>query len=579
MSHLISGGASSGGGEAEEAEPPLPAAWSAADVHAWARGCSLPDGVADQLLAEEVDGETLLGLESKREVKESLGLPLGKAAKLWDKIVELRAPSDGAAIEERTLILAPQVAGSEAYMHADSLLRSSWQKKDLYEFLRLLEVQEIKNPPMSARYEEYKRTLPADAVNGNEQLLFHGCSNAAIASIAQKGFVKDFQTSAAGSWQRFGPGFYFATAASKSHEYPLGEMQALRPGQHFRKMILCRVAKGNVLKTSENMDKLPGQAPEGYHSVHGEATADGPLNFDEVVVYSEAAILPYAVVTYELVKHQPNTQPADQGAEEEMAATTSGEVFVVKETGEMLSMTQLFDKEIPKSQCWTLAEAVDQARARAAEALPKATEQGSVLERGLATIQAELSVLEQANADAEERIHGSVAQLQASITDVLQTREAELLAALHTEYAAVKDRLDGQHSEVTVQHRNSQRLCEALLLIPQQKDTAVVRAEQSLSDEITAIDSKTPEVAACVTASLSSFVEPEPSTTDSLLDELKRFALTPAQQRQQAAAKQQERERVAKAAGTQVSLPALPPPAPLPRQEISTTLNLSVAHA
>ena len=63
----------------EEAEPPLPAAWSAADVYAWACGCNLPDGVADQLLADEVDGETLLGLESKREVKESLGLPLGKA--------------------------------------------------------------------------------------------------------------------------------------------------------------------------------------------------------------------------------------------------------------------------------------------------------------------------------------------------------------------------------------------------------------------------------------------------------------------------------------------------------------------
>eukprot|EP01043_Picozoa_sp_COSAG02_P047033 COSAG02_NODE_4466_length_5332_cov_3.159564_6_plen_301_part_01 len=120
--------------QAQEAEPPLPATWSAKDVHTWARGCNLPDGVAEQLLADEVDGETLLGLESKREVKESLGLPLGKAAKLWDKIVELRAPPDGGETE-RMLMLAPQVAGSEAYMHADSLLRSSWQKKDMYEFV------------------------------------------------------------------------------------------------------------------------------------------------------------------------------------------------------------------------------------------------------------------------------------------------------------------------------------------------------------------------------------------------------------------------------------------------------------
>ena len=507
---------------AEEAEPPLPATWSAQDVHAWARECKLPEGVAEQLLADEVDGETLLGLESKREVKESLGLPLGKAAKLWDKIVELRTPHDGGATAEPTLILAPQVAGSEAYMHADSLLRSSWQKKDLYEFVRLVEVQEIKNPPMSARYEEYKRTLP-DAINGNEQLLFHGCSNAAIASIAKQGFVKDFQTTAAGSWQRFGPGFYFATAASKSHEYPLSDMQALQPGQHFRKMILCRVAKGNVLKTSENMDKLPGRAPEGYHSVHGEATTDGPLNFDEVVVYNEAAILPYAVVTYEFVKHQPTTQPAE-GIDEETAGKASTEMFVVKETGQILSVAQLFDKEIAKSQCWTLAEAVDQARARASEALPKATDRASTFERRLASIEAEQKKLEQTKASAEESIRASVARLQASITDVLQKREADLLSTFDAECSVFKDQLNSQHTEMTVQHRKSQRLCEGLAVISQQTGTVVVRTEQSLSDEIAAIDGEVDvEAIDMKKVGVPNFVEPKSATTDLLLEELSHF--------------------------------------------------------
>jgi len=86
-----------------------------------------------------------------------------------------------------------------------------------------------------------------------------------------------------------------ATQASKSHEYPVAEMESVPVGQHRRTMILCKVARGKECKTEKNMDKLP-TAPEGYDSVHGVATPDGPLNFDELVVYDERAILPYALV-------------------------------------------------------------------------------------------------------------------------------------------------------------------------------------------------------------------------------------------------------------------------------------------
>ena len=57
------------------------------------------------------------------------------------------------------------------------------------------------------------------------------------------------------------------------------------------------------------MDKLP-TAPEGYDSVHGIATPDGPLNFDELVVYDERAILPYALVEYEYEKLASAPAPA-----------------------------------------------------------------------------------------------------------------------------------------------------------------------------------------------------------------------------------------------------------------------------
>jgi hypothetical protein len=91
-----------------------------------------------------------------------------------------------------------------------------------------LQVLEISSPKLQLRYEAYKDAMPPDVVNGNEQLVFQGCANAAIDSNAATGFLRSFQTSAAGAWQPFGPGFYYALQASKSHEYPIAEMQVGR---------------------------------------------------------------------------------------------------------------------------------------------------------------------------------------------------------------------------------------------------------------------------------------------------------------------------------------------------------------
>ena len=111
----------------------------------------------------------------------------------------------------------------------------------------------------------------------------------------------------AGDWHRFGPGFYFALQSSKSHEHPLAQMSPLPPGQHQHSMLLCKVCCGRALKTRDNMDQLQGVARPGYHSVHGvaSATCTGPLNYDELVVYDEAAVLPYTVVTYRFLKKPP----------------------------------------------------------------------------------------------------------------------------------------------------------------------------------------------------------------------------------------------------------------------------------
>lgn len=108
--------------------------------------------------------------------------------------------------------------GTEAWTHADSLLQNTWVKRDAYEFLELLSVQEVDAPVLRKRYETYKESLRAldgsTLPNGNEQLVFHGCAADAIPSILANGFQQRFWKSAAGDWQRFGPGFYFALQVS-----------------------------------------------------------------------------------------------------------------------------------------------------------------------------------------------------------------------------------------------------------------------------------------------------------------------------------------------------------------------------
>ena len=80
-------------------------------------------------------------------------------------------------------------------------------------------------------------------------------------------------------------------------------MHKLPSGDYRRQMILCRVARGRVFETTENLPHLEGKAPDGYDSVYGKAgTGGSALKDDELVVYDEAAILPFAIVTYGYTK-------------------------------------------------------------------------------------------------------------------------------------------------------------------------------------------------------------------------------------------------------------------------------------
>jgi hypothetical protein len=242
-------------------------------------------------------------VHAQREAERALAAEKRVTAQLRAQLAELAA--------RESVQLVPCPPGDPVFGLADTLLQNTWFKKDAYELVGVIAVHRVENPRLASAYDAYKvsvSTGESTVVNGNETHVFHGCAEAAMdlanpSSIIRTGFLKKYWKTSAGEWQRFGPGFYFGQQASKSHEYPLPEMQRLGPGEHTRKMLLCKVARGKVFKTAENMATLKGAAPAGFDSVHGDAQKGGALNFDELVVYRQEAVLPFAVVEYSFKKH------------------------------------------------------------------------------------------------------------------------------------------------------------------------------------------------------------------------------------------------------------------------------------
>jgi hypothetical protein len=209
--------------------------------------------------------------------------------------------------------LVERLPGTETWTDMETSLRGTWHKRESYEFIRLDRVCEIQHESLKQRYREYKSSRGREC---GELKLYHGCGQAPqcdgfekscqqpgcpLCNICKEGFLKRFWGKH--RWQRYGPGFYFALQASKSHEYPLEIMQKVPPGRHKRVMLLCKVAIGKQFTTTKDIADLDGDAPAGYDSVYGQGTKGGSLNYDELAVYKEAAILPYALVRYEYVKH------------------------------------------------------------------------------------------------------------------------------------------------------------------------------------------------------------------------------------------------------------------------------------
>jgi hypothetical protein len=127
------------------------------------------------------------------------------------------------------------------------------------------------------------------ATSRNPQL----CSNqgCAVCSIARTGLVLS-KSGSNFSWGRYGRGIYLSSASSKSNDYT-NPANPAKPS--YRAMFVCGVVVGKGKKLQVDASNLT-EPPAGFDSVLGEVGQN--LNYDEVVVYTEAAVLPKYLIIY-----------------------------------------------------------------------------------------------------------------------------------------------------------------------------------------------------------------------------------------------------------------------------------------
>eukprot|EP01133_Synstelium_polycarpum_P003432 gene3432-3897_t len=117
----------------------------------------------------------------------------------------------------------------------------------------------------------------------NVKTLYHGSRNSNILGILTRGLLPPKLSTSLGASRRdvgfLGSGIYFGTKSATSLQYCDGPTS-----RGLKYMVLCQVALGNVKKYTTHQTQL-NEAPKGFHSVQGVATASSAFKDDEIVVF------------------------------------------------------------------------------------------------------------------------------------------------------------------------------------------------------------------------------------------------------------------------------------------------------
>jgi len=210
-----------------------------------------------------------------------------------------------------TVNLASLSSSNSNYSSTKDLFLSTWTKDThLKSKITIRAICQVENSVLNGSYDVYKSKLKSDNISPNKKLLWHGTglqcnlynnkfltchsSNCAVCNIVENNFILSRAQSNI-NFGRFGNGIYFSTCSSKSHDYNVKSEN----DSGVRAMLLCKVLVGKTYITKVNMVELLSP-PRGFHSVTGEPGKD--LNYPEVVIWEERAIVPKFIVFYSMNK-------------------------------------------------------------------------------------------------------------------------------------------------------------------------------------------------------------------------------------------------------------------------------------
>ncbi|CAF3353058.1 unnamed protein product [Rotaria sp. Silwood1] len=166
-----------------------------------------------------------------------------------------------------------------------SYIALSKQMQLINSSLKILSIEEIKNPYLEEIYEGMKKVIARQCpgFNPNERELFHGTSGDGINGITEDGFDDRF-FNPNGAW---GHGAYFADDTRKSHNYTNPDATDGSRVIFYNKVLL---GNESIYSTA---DSSLVSAPIGYHSVQGTK-----FTYKEYIVYRYGQARPYLKIIY-----------------------------------------------------------------------------------------------------------------------------------------------------------------------------------------------------------------------------------------------------------------------------------------
>eukprot|EP00904_Undaria_pinnatifida_P004314 jgi/Undpi1/13884/HiC_scaffold_9.g03535.m1 len=193
---------------------------------------------------------------------------------------------------------------------------SSWKHRKTAHRISVARIIRIQvQADVRKRHEEYKRIAP------NTRRCFHGTSCSAecgsdmpcfattsvlgsccMCSICIDGFkIHGYvgRSKSRGSrqeWLQYGKGVYFSGSSGKANDFAASTKKRAGNNKMVRRMLVADVVVGTAFRTFRS--RLPEEwcPPLGYNSVVAEV---GPcVNYDQLVVYNEAAALPTHIIEY-----------------------------------------------------------------------------------------------------------------------------------------------------------------------------------------------------------------------------------------------------------------------------------------